>query len=366
MVRKDSDLLRNILYFCTELFKIQQKDMESVLVTGASGFIGSFICSDGLKRGFDVWAGMRGTSSRRYLQDKRLRFAELDFSNFERLCQQLRSYKKAMNGRGWDYVVHAAGATKSLTREGFFRTNTEGTKHLVRALIAEDMLPRRFVFVSSLSVFGAVREHPYPYHPILDTDTPQPNTIYGQSKLAAERFLQEITDFPWVILRPTGVYGPREKDYFMMAQSLRQHVDFAVGYRPQDITFVYVSDVVDAVFLAMQAEAAIGHAYFLTDGRVYDSRRFSDLLKRELGNPAVLRVRAPLWFLRSVCAASGTICGIFGRMSTLNLDKYHILAQRNWQCDIEPARRDLGYSPKVELEEGVRRSIAWYREEGWL
>ena len=340
--------------------------METVLVTGASGFIGSFICSEGLERGFEVWAGMRQTSSRRYLRDERLRFAELDLGDIEHLRKQLRTYKEKMHGRGWDYVVHAAGATKSLTREGFFLANTEGTKNLVQALVAEDMAPRRFVFVSSLSVFGAVREHPYPYQPILDTDTPRPNTVYGHSKLEAERFLQSVTDFPWVILRPTGVYGPREKDYFMMAQSIRQHVDFAVGYSPQDITFVYVSDVVDAVFLAMKSEAAVGGAYFLTDGRVYDSRRFSDLLCEELGNPSVLRVRAPLWFLRGVCAASGAVCGLFGRMSTLNLDKYHILAQRNWQCDIEPARRDLGYDPKVGLEEGVRRSIAWYRQEGWL
>lgn len=340
--------------------------MESVLVTGASGFIGSFICSEGLDRGLEVWAGMRKTSSRRYLQDERLRFAELNFNDFDCLCRQLHAYREEMGGRGWDYVVHAAGATKSLTREGFFRTNTEGTKNLVRALVAEGMAPRRFVFVSSLSIFGAIRETPHPYRPILGTDTPQPNTVYGESKLEAERFLQGVTDFPWVILRPTGVYGPRETDYFLMAQSIKGHVDFAVGYKPQDITFVYVSDVVDAVFLAMQSEAAVGHAYFLTDGRVYDSRRFSDLLQQELGNPFVIHLRAPLWFLRGVCAVSGTLCGWFGKMSTLNLDKYHILAQRNWQCDIEPARRDLGYAPKVGLEEGVRRSIAWYRQEGWI
>lgn len=341
-------------------------DVKSILVTGASGFIGSFICIEGLERGMEVWAGMRRTSSSQYLKDDRLKFAELDLGNYDTLCKQLRAYKQEMGGRGWDYVVHAAGATKSLKREGFFKTNTEGTKNLVRALIAEEMVPSRFVFVSSLSIFGAIREEPYPYEPIRETDIPRPNTAYGESKWQAEQFLATVKDFPYVILRPTGVYGPRERDYYIMAKSIKQHVDFAVGYKPQDITFVYVSDVVQAVYKAMKAEAAVGHAYFLSDGQVYNSRAFSDLLQKELGNPWVLHIKAPLWFLRLVCAISGTVNGWLGKLTTLNLDKYHILSQRNWQCDIEPARRDLGYEPQVLLDEGVRRSVQWYKQEGWL
>ena len=350
--------------------------MSSILITGASGFIGSFICSEGLEKGYEVWAGMRSTSSSQYLKDDKLKFAQLDLGDYERLRGQLRQYKQQMGNRGWDYVVHAAGATKSLKREGFFRTNTEGTKNLVRALMAEGMVPQRFVFVSSLSIFGAIRETPYPYQPILDTDTPVPNTAYGESKWQAEQFLEELKGevglvreeggFPYVILRPTGVYGPRERDYYIMAKSIKQHVDFAVGYKPQDITFVYVDDVVQAVYKALEASEALGKGYFLSDGQVYNSRAFSDLLQQELGNPWVLHIKAPLWFLWLVCAVSGTVAGWLKKLTTLNLDKYHILSQRNWQCDIEPARRDLNYEPQVMLPEGVRRSVAWYKQAGWL
>ncbi len=346
--------------------------MKTILVTGASGFIGSYICSEGLKRGFDVWAGMRKSSSRKYLTDPALKFATFDLSDPKKLGEQLRGYKQLLGGRGWDYVVHAAGATKSLTREGFFRTNTEGTRNLVEGLRQEGMTPRRFVFVSSLSVFGAVREEPtgdglpYRYSPILGTDTPRPNTAYGESKLQAEQYLATLKDFPCVTLRPTGVYGPRETDYFLMAKSIKQHVDFAVGYKPQEITFVYVMDVVQAAFKALDSEAALGKAYFLSDGKVYNSRCFSDLLQRELGNPWVLRIKAPLWLLWLICAVSGKVNGWRGKLTTLNLDKYHILSQRNWQCDIEPARRDLGYEPEYNLERGVHEAVAWYKEEGWL
>lgn len=337
-----------------------------ILVTGASGFIGSFIVSEGLDRGHEMWAGVRASSSREYLTDPRIRFAELNLGDPQRLRTQLEGLRQQMGGASWDYVIHAAGATKSLHREGFFRTNTDGTRHLVEALRAADMMPQRFVFVSSLSIFGAIREEDY--SPICDTDTPQPNTAYGESKLAAEQWLQQQADVPWVVLRPTGVYGPREKDYFLMAKSIRQHVDFAVGYRRQEITFVYVRDVVQAVFLACERPDAdvLHRAYFLSDGQSYSSRAFSDLLQCEMGNPWVLHIKAPLWFLRLVCMVSGTVSRWMGKLTTLNMDKYYILAQRNWNCDIEPARRELGYDPQWPLERGVVETVKWYQDEGWL
>lgn len=346
-----------------------------ILVTGASGFIGSFIVEEGLNRGFDVWAGMRGTSSRKYLRDERIRFAELDMQNPDKLLEQLLNLKQDMGGKGWDYVVHAAGATKCLHREDFFRTNTEGTRNLIDALRRADMVPRRFVFLSSLSIFGAIREkpvrkpsadNPWIYSPILLTDKPQPNTAYGESKLAAEQYLQQQQDFPFTILRPTGVYGPRERDYFLMAQSIRQHIDIAAGLSPQEITFVYVDDVVQAVFKSMTAPKAEGKAYFLSDGMVYNSRRYSDLVQQSLGNPWVLHLKLPLCLLRAVCWLSGKVSRLTGKMNALNDDKYHILSQRNWQCDIEPARADFGYAPEWSLEQGVEASIRWYKQEGWL
>ena len=77
-------------------------------------------------------------------------------------------------------------------------------------------------------------------------------------------------------------------------------------------------------------------------------------------------MKAPLWFLRAVCWASGRISRLTGKMNALNDDKYHILSQRNWQCDIEPARRDFGYEPQWPLERGVKETVAWYKENGWL
>lgn len=332
--------------------------MTSILVTGASGFIGSFVVEEALRRGMDTWAAVRPTSSRRYIRDPRIHFIELDLSSEERLTEQLR-------GHSFDYVVHAAGATKCLCRDDFFTTNTDGTRHLATALMKLRMPLRRFVFISSLSVFGAIHEQ-QPYADITEHDTPRPNTAYGQSKLRAEQWLDSIgTDFPYIVLRPTGVYGPRERDYFLMAQSIARHVDFAAGYRRQDITFVYVEDVVQAVFLALD-HGVSRRKYFLTDGGVYSSTDFSDLIRHALGNPWMLRLKVPLWVLRTVTAAGERWAHVTGRITALNNDKYNILSQRNWRCDIEPAIDELGYHPHFDLKRGVDITVAWYRDNGWL
>lgn len=348
---------------------------KTILVTGSSGFIGSFIVEEGLKQGYDVWAGVRGTSSHQYLQDQRIQFAQLDMQNPEELRSQLLACKGKMGGKGWDYVIHAAGATRGLHTEDFFRTNTEGTKNLINALQETDMVPRRFVFLSSFGIFGAIREkpvrrptadNPWIYSPILLTDQPQPNTAYGKSKIAAERYLQEQQGFPYTILRPTGVYGPRERDYYLMAKSIKQHLDVAVGLTPQEITFVYVLDVVQAVYKSMVEPKAEGKAYFLSDGHIYNSRCYSDLVQKNLGNPWVLHLKLPLWLVRVVCWIGDRSSRLTGKMSLFNDDKYKIFSQRNWQCDIQPAIEDFGYTPEWPLERGVEASIRWYKQEGWL
>ena len=329
-----------------------------ILITGASGFIGSFIVEEALKQGFDTWAAVRKSSSKAYLQDERINFIELNLSSKEQLVSQLRDHQ-------FDYVVHAAGVTKCLNKADFRRINTEGTKNLIDALLEVGMPLKRFVFISSLSIFGAIKEQ-QPYDEIRETDTPRPNTAYGKSKLEAEQYLASLgARLPYIILRPTGVYGPREKDYFIMAKSIKQHSDFAVGYKRQDITFVYVQDVVQAVFLAL-TRGENGRKFFLSDGQVYQSTTFSDLIHEELGRPWWIRITAPVWVLRVITFFGEYVGRLTGKVTALNNDKFNILKQRNWRCDIQPAIDELGFQPRYDLKQGVKETIKWYKDNGWL
>ena len=318
-------------------------ERKRILITGASGFIGSFLCEESLKRGFSTWAALRATSSRRWLQKPDLQFITLDLTNRTTLRQQLKGC-----GVRFDVVIHAAGATKCLKAEEFDFHNYQCTRNLVEALMEADLMPYQLIYLSSLSAtYGST---------------------YGNSKLKAEQWLHDTLDASstgLVVFRPTGVYGPREKDYFMMAQSIARHVDFSVGFEPQILTFVYVKDLVGAIMAAVERGVSEG-TFNVTDGGEYASRTFSDLIQQELGVKHVLHITAPLWLLKVISVISEEWGKLTGKPSTLNRDKYKMMAQRDWRCDIRPMIEVLGYQPQWQLPRGVKETIAWYKKENWI
>ena len=121
-----------------------------------------------------------------------------------------------------------------------------------------------------------------------------------------------------------------------------------------------------SVFQALEKPGVEGRKYFLSDGEVYQSSTFSDLIREELGRPWWIRITAPEWVLRAITFFGEYGNRLTGRAGVLNRDKYNILRQRNWRCDIRPAISELGFRPTVKLAEGVRLTIKWYRENGWL
>ena len=319
--------------------------------------MGSHLVEVALARGYDVWAAIRQSSSRQWLQDSRINFIILSLNNAEQLRCEISDFAANHGGRGWDYVVHAAGATKAVSEEAFMRANYEATQNLAATLVVLGLQPRRFVLMSSLSAVPMKNGHP------AGKKAP---TAYGRSKLKAEDCVKAmLPQMDSVILRPTGVYGPREKDYFLMAKSIRRHMDFAVGFKPQQITFIYVKDLCEATLLAL-ANGPSGATYQLSDGRTYSSRDFSRLLQWAMGVRRVVHVTAPLWLLCTVCHAGQWWSNLTHRMIAINKDKYHILKQRDWRCDISKAVADLGYEADYDLERGVAETVAWYKEHKWI
>ncbi len=371
--------LRKKLYLCRIFirysrrvfaFRLLPKNQENrglvtkekkVLVTGASGFIGYYLVHYLKSAGYEVYAGVRSGSDTRELHQMGARLVVLDMNRTDALRGDLRQWRGEI-GR-WDYIIHTAGVTKCYDKNDFDRVNNLNTRRFLDLLREEGMIPAKFVFLSSLSVYGPI--HEYDAQPISGGDTPRPNTVYGWSKLRAEEYLCAQKDMPYIILRPTGVYGPREKDYFMMVQSVQKHFDLSVGYRPQVLTFIYVADVAQAVLRSMESEV-VNRAYFLSDGQEYSTCDFSELIQKELEVKQVFRITLPLWMLKMVSFLSQTIAALLKRSSTLNLDKYKIMKQRNWRCDIQPARADLGYAPQYTLSRGVKETINWYKKEEWL
>jgi nucleoside-diphosphate-sugar epimerase len=337
-------------------------EKKKILITGASGFIGGFLVDEALYRGYEVWAGIRKQSSRNNFKDKPVHLIDLFYDDKDELAGQIR--KTVEIAGKWDYIIHNAGITKTLNKQDFYKVNAFYTNNLIEALAATACEPLKFVLMSSLSCFGPIKERSI--EPITADDTPKPNTKYGKSKLAAEMFLQQQNYFPYIILRPTGVYGPRDKDYLVELQSIRKGFDFKTGMKPQMLTFVYVKDLAKAVFLAVEHENIKNRAYFVADGDVHSDDEFSKLTRKILLPKHVLNVRIPLWLTYCACFLSEVAGKITGKPMTLNTDKFKILKQRNWICETNSIKEDLGFSAEYNLEKGLSETIRFNKEAGLL
>ncbi len=332
---------------------------KTLLIIGAGGFIGGFIAAEGLRRGYDVWVGVRQSTSRKYLDDPRLKFVVFDYDDPDNVEQAIRD--NAPSPAGWDYIIWNLGATKCANFKMFNLVNFLYPRTFIELLRRNGMVPERFLYISSLSAIGPGDEKGYT--PITSRTVPDPNTRYGLSKIKTETYLETLPDFPWTIFRPTGVYGPHEQDYLMMIKSIDSHFDFGVGYRKQLLTFIYVDDLVNAMFDAIASPATLRRKYIISEDRAYTQREFRSMVARELGGKWVIPVKLPLWaaYLASVVSEKYGVAKM--KAMTLNTDKYKIMKQRNWSCDISDAVRDFGFTPRVSLAEGLRRTVKAYLEQ---
>ena len=335
---------------------------KKILITGAGGFVGGFIVEEALKRGYETWAAVRATTSLEYLTDERINIIELDFSDKSVLKEQISLFI-AENGK-WDFIIHNLGATKCANFRDFNRINYEYLKDFTTILCETNGIPEKFLLMSSLSVMGLGDEAGYtPFKP---TDIPMPNTSYGVSKLKGEQAVKAIPDFPYIIFRATGVYGPHEKDYYLMIKSIAQGFDFSGGFKKQMLTFIYVKDLACAMIDALEAPDAIKKTYFIAEKRGYTQKEFREIVARTIGKKHVIPVCAPLWLTRIVCWISEQIGVLRMKPSTLNSDKFKIIKQRNWLCDVSNGEKDFNFAPKYDLETGIKEAVEWYRQAGWL
>ena len=330
----------------------------TLLIVGAGGFIGGFIAKRALELGYDTYVGVRESTSRRYLKDDRLHFVVFDYDDRHAVEETLRADAPAKNG--WDYIIWNLGATKCADPDDFDRINYGYVLTFTKALRALGMYPDKFLYMSSLSALGRGDEKGYT--PLDSKTNPHPDTLYGKSKIKAELCLELQKELPWIIFRPTGVYGPHEKDYLMMIESMDKHLDVGMGFKKQMLTFIYVEDLVNAMFQALAAPArkVVHHKYIISEDRAYTQSEFREIVARHLGGRFVVPVRLPMWLVYAVSAASEKIAAARGQASTLNRDKFKIMRQRNWTCDISDAQRDFGFNPQWSLDRGIAETVKAY------
>lgn len=323
---------------------------KKLLITGANGFVGSHLVDDALDNGFEVFAAVRKSSDLTFIQKEKVRLVFPDYGNVNGLISLL-------NEHGITHIAHVAGLTKGKNLTAYNNANAGITKALAEAATQLSQPILKFVFVSSLAVMGPSKDG----QPLTEGQSCQPITFYGKSKLLAEQYLQQFPSLPLTILRPTAVYGPREKDMLILIKMVNRGWEFYLGKAAQQLSFIYVKDLTRAILAALEPGHQ-GQIYHLSDGVDYDRYAFASLAKQVLKRKTA-RLHLPVGIVRSVVGGLEQLRP--GKMSAVNKDKLQELTG-SWPCSIEKAKNEWGYQPAYPLEKGISATIQWNIEHRCL
>jgi len=326
---------------------------EKVLITGASGFLGFHIINAAIENNLEVYAAVRNNSDVKHLQDLPIQLIRLNFANQQGLDTIFLEHD-------FDYVIHAAGTTKANSQEAYNLVNDTYTQNLALAAANSKYPVKRFVFISSLAAIGPLKTDA---GKITEDNAPHPVTGYGKSKLSAEKNLGELT-IPITILRPTAIYGPREKDIFMINQYLNKGFEPYIGRAPQKLSFVYGKDVAALAVKVLALKDANG-TYNITDGNEYTRYDYAAIVKDLLGKKT-FKLHLPVPVVKALLFGVEKFSKALNKVPAVSNEKLNELMAENWICDIKKATEELNYMPSYDLKKGLTESIEWYKKNSWL
>ena len=327
---------------------------QTVLITGASGFVGFHLIEAALAKGLEVYAAIRRSSDVKHLASYNIHYVYPDFNNIDSLEKELKE-------NNYDYIIHAAGTTKAKNQEEYNKVNATYTTNLATAVINSGIALKKMVFISSLAAIGPSQQAD---DLITEMSSPMPVTAYGKSKLLAEESLKKM-NLPLVVLRPTAVYGPRDKDIFIIIKTFSQGLEPYIGKVAQKLSFVYVKDLATATVNSLFAAENANGTYNITDGNCYNRYEMADICKAVL-QKKTFKFHLPLGVVKALAFVMEKSYGFLDKTPALNIEKLAELTATNWCCDIAKAKRNLSFQPVYDLKKGLTEALGWYKEEKWI
>src|SRR6187402_223704 len=242
---------------------------ERVLITGASGFVGYHLITEALQNNLEVFIAIRKSSKIDHLKHLDIQYTYPEFDN-------LSALKKELDEKQYSYIIHAAGFTRARSVDEYNLINATYTYNLAKAAAGSSV--KKFVFISSLAAVGPLNTLD---GIITEYTTPNPVTAYGKSKLLAEQQLKTIENLNYTILRPTAVYGPRDKDIFIFFKQVAIGFEPYIGNIEQKLSFIYVTDLAKAAILALYAGDKKTYT-IVDDNFFYNRYELADNIKKAL------------------------------------------------------------------------------------
>jgi nucleoside-diphosphate-sugar epimerase len=324
-----------------------------VFMTGATGFVGSFLTESLIQAKNEVRCLVRKESNLRWI-------ADLDVDCYYGSLFDLDSLIRGMDG--CDAVYHVAGVTKARTEDEYFRGNYEGTKNVIDAAMKHKKKITRFVHVSSQAAVG-----PSPtIIPIDESHPANPLTYYGKSKWAAEEYVCSLLGkIPITIVRPPAVYGPRETDILEFFRTVKFGLIPQLGGTDKYLSLIHVKDLVRGIIMAGEHEKSIGNTYFITSPEPYSWEEISRITLNILQKRG-FRVPVPIPVIKTVAAISEGLATLTKKPALVNKQKIIEMEQDFWTCSPKKANEELGFEAEIGLENGIRETLIWYKEQKWL
>ena len=325
------------------------------IVTGSTGFIGSHLVDALLDRGAEVRALVRPETPV-LRRDPRIGHWEADLLD-DRSVRESPIWQQAT------HVFHLAGVTKGRTLDSFRAGNVFPTANLLAAAAARGARAPRTVLVSSQAAAGPATAAD---RPVVEDDRPLPIEAYGRSKLQAEQAVLRYRDsLPVTIVRPSSVYGPRDRDFLQAFRQETRRIAFHALPRDHALSLVHVHDLVGALLLAAERPEAVGRTYFVADETPVTWGALYDALATLAGRSS-LAVQLPSFALRLAATGGDLVSLLTGRESLVNRNKVALARPRWWLCDASRARRELGWNSQMPLQAGLQQTYTWYVDAGWL
>lgn len=323
------------------------------LVTGSTGFIGSHLVDFLVKKNHNVKCIVRKSSNLKWLEKKPIEIIDSGLTDKEKLKESLKNV---------DYVFHIAGIVKAKTWEDYVTGNVLNTKVILDAILESDSKIKKVIILSSQTAGGPS----VPGIPIKETDKPNPITRYGKSKLEQEKLALQYSDkIPITIIRPPAVYGPRDTEIYLVFKTYGQGLMTMVGLNKKLLSIVHVFDLVEGIFNAAITENTTGKLYYVGSENYYDWDLISEAISKAMGKKAI-KIKIPHFVVFAVAGIAQFFSLFSKHAATFNIEKAKDFVQADWTCDSNKAKKDFGYKQKISLEEGMKITINWYKENGWL